>query len=526
MSSRGVLVFALVGFIVSGLDLVALSAQTRIIPNDKAKSPAGSAAAKSAAEGDENLRDTLVRRLKEALAPIENILPDQNRDAVNQTRRDADAALTRIREENRRALQQVNRQVRIVNHHSPNIVLFLLNGVGYGELGSYGQELIETPVADALAAQGTRFTQFYSGCSESVASRGALYSGKLTARGEQAGEDWITLREHDFTLAEMLYQGGYETGLFGVWGTGPIERAGHPHGQGFKTFYGYLDDRSAKDFYPPTLWSDTHQVPLPGNQSGAKTQYAPDLIVESAKRFIDTESRRPFFLTVAFPMSVSDNGAEVPDFNPYADRDWPVRDKARAAMLTRVDRYIGQIVARLQERRLMGRTIIIITSDRGPPTDLEGREDRFRATGKLRGRDGGLYEGGIRVPLIVVWPGARSASAENDLPFAMWDLLPTLRDLTGTLARARTPDGVSVAERLTKPTGDQGPPEALRYWEKHRGGLAQAVRVETWKGVRFGADGRWELYDLKTDPAESRDVADSHPEVVRRIDQLARFVRP
>jgi arylsulfatase A-like enzyme len=353
-----------------------------------------------------------------------------------------------------------------------------------------------------------------------------LYSGKLTARGEQADEGWITLREQDCTLAEMLYQGGYETGLFGVWGTGPIERAGHPNGQGFKRFYGYLDDRSAKDLYPPSLWSDAHQVSLPGNQGGAKTQYAPDLIVERAKRFIDTESRRPFFLTVAFPMFVSEDGTEVPNLSPYADRDWPVRDKARAAMLTRVDRYIGEIVGRLQERCLMGRTIIIITSDRGPSTDLEGREDRFRVTGDLRGRDDGLYEGGIRVPLIVVWPGTRLASGENDLPFAMWDLLPTLRDLTSTLARVRMTDGVSVADRLAKPTGDQGPPRALRYWEKHRGGLTQAVRIENWKGVRFGPDGRWELYDLKNDPAESRDVADSHPDVVRRIDQLVKFIRP
>jgi arylsulfatase A-like enzyme len=476
-------------------------------------------------ENNEDLRDAFVRKLQEALDVTDGI-PGQDREATNQLLRDADATLTRIRDENRRALEQVNRQVRIVNHHCPNIVLFLLNGVGYGELGAYGQQQIKTPVADVLAAHGTRFTQFYAGSCESVASRGTLYSGNLTARGEQAGEDWITVRERDVTLAEVLFQGGYETGLFGIWGVGPVARAGHPNSQGFKTFVGYLDDPSADDFYPPTLWCNGNQVSLPGNRAGAKTQYAPDVIVAAAQRFIDTEYRRPFFMTVALPMSVTENGVEVPDLSPYADRDWPMGDKVRAAMLTRVDRYLGQIVTQLQQRRILNRTMVILTSDRGPPSAPGGGEDRFLAAGELRGRAGELYEGGIRVPLIVLWPGARRAPAESDVPFGMWDLLPTLRDLTGTLRCPRTLDGVSLAGRLAGSVGDERLSRALLYWEKHRDGLAQAVRVEDWKGVRFGAEGRWELYDLKTDPAESRDVAEFHPDVVRRIDQLARFLQP
>ena len=194
-------------------------------------------------------------------------LPARIRTRRTSFLRDADAALTRIREENRRALEQANRQVRIVDCHCPNIVLFLLNGVGYGDLGVYGQQLIKTPIADILAAQGTQFTQFYAGSPESVASRGTLYSGKLTARGEQAGEDWIAVRERDFTLAESLYQGGYETGLFGVWGAGPVERAGHPNSQGFKCFFGYLDDKSALDLLsadPVAKW----RPGSPDRQSG------------------------------------------------------------------------------------------------------------------------------------------------------------------------------------------------------------------------------------------------------------------
>jgi arylsulfatase A-like enzyme len=471
------------------------------------------------------MKDGLIRELKEALDKIQG-LTGRDPDKEDGFLRDADAALTRIREENRRALDQAMRQVRIVDCHCPNIVLFLLNGVGYGDLGVYGQQLIKTPIADILAAQGTQFTQFYAGSPESVASRGTLYSGKSAARGEPADEDWIVARERDFTLAESLYRGGYETGLFGVWGAGPIERAGHPNRQGFKCFLGYLDDRSALDFYPPTLWRNGDQFPLTGNQGETKTQYAPDVIVDAAKRFVDAECKRPFFLTVAFPMTLSGSGQKVPDLNPYADQDWSTAEKTRAAMITRVDRYMGQIVQRLQERRVLNRTIVIITSDRGPPNAAEGAGDRFLPTAGLRGRKGELYEGGLRVPLIVSWPGTPLAPAESDLCFGMWDLLPTLCDLTSTLHRPKAIDGVSVAGKLSEPTGGEIPPRSLLYWEQHAGGVPQAARVDDWKGVRSDATSPWELYDLKTDAAESTDVAGQHADVVKRIDELVKFLRP
>lgn len=507
-----------------------LFAQAERNPDQATRSPSDrSAAKKPSPEDSEGLRDGLVRKLKEALDAAEGMFDqdqDQDRDSVNETLREADATLSRIREENRRALEQVNRQVRLVNHKCPNIVLFLLNGVGYGELGAYGQPLIKTPVADALALHGVRFTQFYAGSCDSIASRGTLYSGKLTARGEQVGEDWMTVREQDVTLPEMLFQGGYETGLFGVWGVGPVARAGHPNRQGFKTFVGYLDDPAAEDLYPSALWCNASQVPLPENRGGARQRYAPDVIVAAARRFIASVSQRPFFLTVALPMPLTADGVELPDLGPYADRDWPTRDKARAAMLTRVDGYLGQIVSELQEQRLVHRTMIILTSDRGPPAVPAGGVDRFQATGPLRGRAGELYEGGIRVPLIVVEPGMRSAPMVSELRFGMWDLLPTLRDVTGTLCCPGALDGVSVAKRWAGPADAPPPLRALLYWERHRGGWAQAVRVDDWKGVRFAADGRWELYDLRTDLAESQDVAASHPAVVKRIDELAKFLQP
>lgn len=501
-----------------------LGAQTKKAPSGPAGTPSRGQTAKPPADGDESLKDALVRKLKEALDSADDVA-DEERDMANQILRDADKTLTRIREENRRALEQVNRQVRIRDAHSPNVVLFLLHDVGYGDLGCYGQKTISTPMIDLIAAHGTRFTQFYAGASESVASRGTLLSGKLSARGAQVGDTGVTVQKQDCTLAETLYQGGYETGLFGLWGAGPLEAAGHPNSQGFKTFFGYLDDASAADYYPETLWHNGEQVPLSGNQGGAKKQYAPDLIVESAKRFVDAACRGPFFLVVAFPMALSGDGSEVPDFGPYADVNWPTADKARAAMLTRVDGYVGQIVSKLEERRLLSRTITIITSDNGPP---QAAEDRFRSTAGLRGGKGQLYEGGIRVPLIVRWAsGFRMDSGEHDLPLGMWDALPTLADLTGTWRRPKAIDGVSIVPRLRPATNsDSPPPGSPMYWERHAGGFAQAARVDDWKGVRSGADGPWELYDLKTDPAESKDLADAHPDVIERIEQTVKSLHP
>jgi arylsulfatase A-like enzyme len=224
-------------------------------------------------------------------------------------------------------------------------------------------------------------------------------------------------------------------------------------------------------------------------------------------------------------MSLSGGGTVVPDFGPYADKDWPTADKARAAMLTRVDGYVGQIVSKLEERRLLSRTITIITSDNGPP---RAAEDRFLATAGLRGGKGELYEGGIRVPLIVRWSSCfRMDCCECDLPFGMWDALPTLADLTGTWRRPKTIDGVSIIRRLSPPANSDSPPPASPlYWESHAGGFAQAARVDDWKGVRTGADGRWELYDLKTDPVESKDVADAHPDAIERIGQTVKRLRP
>jgi arylsulfatase A-like enzyme len=378
---------------------------------------------------------------------------------------------------------------------------------------------------DLLASHGTRFTQFYAGAAESVASRGTLLSGQLSARGTPFGGSWVTVRPQDCTVAEMMYQGGYETGLFGVWGAGPVAAAGHPNQQGFKTFFGYLDDAAAADYYPTALWQNGEQIPLTGNRGGARKHYAPDLIVENAKRFIDTTCKRPFFLVVAFPMGISGGGADAPDFGPYADKDWPTADKARAAMITRVDGYIGQIVRRLDERRVLTRTIIAVTSDIGPGRNVGAR---FQSTGGLRGWSGDLYEGGIRVPLVVRWASCspRMDCCECDLPFGMWDALPTLADLTETWYRPKAIDGVSIIRRLGGVPDTMAPlPAGALYWEKHGGGFGQAVRLDNWKAIRMAVDGPWEFYDLSADRAESTNATDAPADVKQRVNEFVERLR-
>lgn len=525
MGSRRIWIFLIVLMIaIAASALAQLSAQTRKAPRSGAGAPSSGQAAKQPTAGDESLKDALVRKLKEALEDADDVT-DEDRKTASQILRDADATLSRIREENRRALEQANRQVRIRGSgRNPNVVLFLLHDVGYGDLGCYGQKIIQTPMIDQLAANGTRFTQFYAGAPESVASRGTLLNGKLSARGSQVGDTWVTLRLQDYTLAEMLYQGGYETALYGIWGAGPAAAAGDPNSQGFRTFFGYLDEASAANYYPATLWQNSQEIPLTGNQGGAKKQYAPDFIVESAKQFIDAMCQKPFFLVVAFPMLMSGDGTEVPDFGPYADKDWPAADKARAAMITRVDGYIGEIVCRLGERNVLQRTITVVTSDHGP---VRRAEDRFQSTGGLRGWKGDLYEGGIRVPLVVNWSSCfRMDSCECDLPFGNWDALPTLADLTETWYRPKAIDGVSIVRRLAGEADAKAPlPTCALYWEKHGGGFGQAVRLDSWKAVRSSADGPWELYDLCDDRAESKNVSDAHAEVRQRVDQFVGRLR-
>ena len=448
-----------------------------------------------------------------------------------------------------------------ISDRQPNIVFILADDLGYGELGSYGQTRIRTPNLDRLAAEGMRFTQHYSGSPVCAPSRAVLLTGLHTGHAYIRGNDEMAERgdvwrdlslegqrplpEATTTVGHVLQSAGYATGAMGKWGLGGPGSTGAPNVQGFDRWYGYLGQRLAHNYYPVHLWRDSvkHELDneyfhpherLPAEADPhdpasyapyAGNEYAPDLIVEEALAFVRDNAERPFFLYL--PFTIPHVALQIPDADlaeyagafeetPYVgDAGYtphPTPRAAYAAMITRMDRDIGRLLALLTDLRIADDTVVFFTSDNGPSWVGGADPDFFESRGGLRGRKAQLWEGGIRVPLIARWPGRIAAGSVSDFPSAFQDFMPTFAELAGT----RPPpglDGVSLVPTLTGSPDRQTPHEYL-YWE-FRGG--QAVRLGDWKAIRAGPDEPIGLYDLVADPTESTDVAAEHPDIVARI---------
>ena len=424
---------------------------------------------------------------------------------------------------------------RAVQPRKPNIVFILADDLGYGDIGPNGQREILTPNLDRLAAQGLRFTQAYAGAAVCAPSRSVLMTGLHTGHTPvRANAGTIPLQDGDVTLAETLQQAGYRTGGFGKWGLGDAGSEGAPARQGFDEFFGYLHQIHAHSYYPEFLWHNGRKHPLPRNANGGRGEYSADLIAERALRFIRANRDRPFFLYAAF--TLPHGRFQVPNDEPYGGRDWPQAEKNFASMVTRLDGHIGRIVALLDELTLDRDTIVFFTSDNGG-VSADGHDvARFRSNGPFRGEKGSLYEGGIRVPMIVRWPGRVAANATSDVPWGFWDVLPT----AAALARARAPAGLDGVSMLPAILGEKaaGPDQRSReffYWEHQQfdrqksalraNAMIQAVRVGDWKAVRPRPGAPLELYDLARDVGETRDVSDAHPEVVARIESYLETAR-
>jgi arylsulfatase len=432
----------------------------------------------------------------------------------------------------------------------PNVVVILADDLGYAELGCYGQERIRTPNLDRMASEGLRFTQFYSGAPVCAPSRCVLLTGKHTGHAavrdnKEVGE-WAShegqhpLRAEEVTLAEMLKGAGYATACVGKWGLGNDGSTGAPARQGFDLFFGYNCQRHAHNYYPAYLLKNGERVALEGNDGGAIGRtYAPDLMVEEALSFVRENRDRPFFLYFATP--IPHLALQVPDeaLAAYADafeetpydggegyQPHPKPRAAYASMITRMDRDIGRIATLLQELNLDGKTIVFFSSDNGT-TFLRKQVDYefFRSVEPLRGLKGSLYEGGLRVPMIVRWPGKVRAGSAVDLVGGMQDVLPTIAELAGLKAPDGI-DGISLAPTLLGAEGQRK--HAYLYWESFGAG-AQAVRFGDWKAVRAGLrkqkDAPIQLYDLMKDPGEKQDAARTNPEVVREAAALLREAR-
>lgn len=426
----------------------------------------------------------------------------------------------------------------------PNIVFILADDLGYGDLGCYGQKKIFTPHLNRMAAEGMRFTQFYSGTSVCAPSRSALMTGQHTGhtpiRGnkEVKPEGQSPLPQSALTIAEVLKQKGYTTGDFGKWGLGFIGSTGDPVNQGFDRFYGYNCQRQSHNFYPDHLWSNTTRVEL-SNTPSVQTEYAPEMIQQQALAFIERNKQAPFFLYLSYTLphaalqvpfdtlfekykkALNEKPVAIPakwEGTGYQPQVYP--RAAYATMVTRLDAYVGQVLATLKTLGLDDNTIVLFSSDNGP--HKEGGHDPayFNSTAGFKGIKRDLYEGGIRVPMIARWPGKIAAGKVNHYIGAFWDFLPTFAQMAGS-SKALTTDGVSIVPTLLG-KGKQ-PEHPYLYWEFHEEGGRQAVRMGKWKGVKTGVKNNknapLELYDLQTDPKEENNIAVNHPELVEKINQ-------
>ncbi len=436
----------------------------------------------------------------------------------------------------------------------PNIIFILADDLGYGDLGCYGQEVIRTPNIDRMAEEGMRFTHCYAGSTVCAPSRCCLMTGYHSGHALVRGNARVPLRPEDITVAESLKSAGYHTGIIGKWGLGEPDTTGIPNRQGFDFWFGYLNQRHAHNFYPAYLWKNEKRFPLrnevvhtlngrdvtPGGVASKRVEYSHDLFAEQALEFVRSNRHEPFFLYLALTIPHANNeasrqqveeveipdylGMEVPDFGPYEEKDWPAPQKGHAAMITRMDADVGRLLELLTELGIDDKTIVFFTSDNGPHKEGGADPDFFRSSGPLRGFKRALYDGGIRVPMIVRWPGRIAAGTTNDLPWAFWDFLPTACDLAA-IAPPEGIDGLSVLPTLLGRDSEQARHEAL-YWEFHEGrGSKQAVRMGPWKGVKNRIPGPIELYDVTTDPSESTDVAAAHPDVVAKIESFLKTAR-
>lgn len=404
----------------------------------------------------------------------------------------------------------------------PNIVLILADNVGYGDLSCYGQTKVKTPNLDLIASNGIRFTSFYAGSPHDEASRASLFTGR---EPKHIGASFShPLPTDAFTIAALLKEMGYHTGLMGEWNLGDTLSV-EPNTKGFDEFAGFLNQSHARDYYSDNLYRQDSKtgsnrlVTLPENWNNTHGRYTPGLVGEAGGNFIRLNAPdrynhyTPFFLCLAY--AVPHNGTPPPD-SPYSKESWPQAEKDRAAMIAHLDGSIGYVVGTLMRAGLLTNTVILFTSVGGPQKEGAMDPKFFGSAGPLRGEAGSVYEGGIRMPMIAYWPARIEPGQVSDFPWAAWDLMPTAAEIALSKAPEKT-DGISILPILTG-KGDPKPHESF-YWESRGDNPAQALRMGDWKIVRLGTNAP-ALYNLKTDLGEKDDVAEKNPDVVKKMKAL------
>jgi arylsulfatase A len=404
----------------------------------------------------------------------------------------------------------------------PNIIFILSDDLAQGDIGAYGQELIQTPRIDRMAKEGTRFTQAFCGTSVCAPSRASLitglHSGHCPVRGNweiAKGEGQYPLPAETVTVAEILKSAGYATACMGKWGMGMFGTTGNPLQQGFDHFFGYNCQRHAHSYFPTYLYRDDQRFDLDGNDGkGVGKTYAQDLIQQDVLTWVRGQKEKPFFLFYA--ITLPHGRHEINDFGVYADKPWTPLQKAYAAQVTRLDSDVGAVLDLLKELKIDEKTLVMLAGDNGSsfaPSSEMGKLFEQASNG-LRGFKRGLYEGALRQAAVARWPGVVPAGRVAHGSWAFWDFLPTAAELAG----AKIPiecktDGRSLVTMLK---GGEAPKRDHFYWELHEGKPIQAVRFGQWKAVKNGPDAKLELYDLAMDPGEKSDVAAGHADVVEK----------
>jgi arylsulfatase A len=412
----------------------------------------------------------------------------------------------------------------------PNIIWFMYDDLGSAGLGCYGQQKVLTPHSDRLAREGTRFTACYAGGSVCAPSRSVLMTGlHLGHTPVRANAQTVPFADADVTVAEVLKKAGYATGGFGKWGLGDADTTGTPTRQGFDEFFGYLHQTHAHNYWPEYLRDGDAKVPLPANAGAKKGTYSAPLIADRMAQFVEKNKDRPFFLyaTPTLPHALFHPASDA----PYSGKPWTKLQKNYAAMVTDADAQLGRLLALLEKHNLADNTVVFCTSDNGGPLSPDDPDGKFFEINRgVRGYKGSLWEGGIRVPMIVRWPGHTTAGRVDGTPWYFADFLPTAAEIAGTRA-PRGVDGVSVVPAFTGKTLKR---RAL-YWEQEAwvaktkqfrpDTLAQAVRLGNWKAIRTAPGKPLALYDLAKDPHEDTDIAAQNPKVVAEVEGLLRTIR-
>jgi arylsulfatase A-like enzyme len=418
----------------------------------------------------------------------------------------------------------------------PNIIFVMVDDMGYGDLGCYGQEVILTPNIDQMAAQGIRFTNCYTGSPVCAPSRSTLMTGKhtghTTVRGNKSqipvpvefssNPVRVPLNPKDITIAEVLKDAGYVTGITGKWGLGEPGSVGVPNKQGFDEWLGFLNQKRAHDHFPDYFWHNEDTLWLEGNDAAfnkSNVTFSHNLFTEFALNFIEENKDTTFFLYIPYCAPHDYLHLPAEDLADFQEKNWTDNEKVYAGMVSKIDEDMGRLFSKLKEYDLDENTMVFFCSDNGAARRWDGR---FSSSGKLRGRKRDMYEGGIRTPMIVRMPGTVPSGAISDYPWYFPDVLPTISELTGANPPEEI-DGISVFPEII----GKGLPENDRfmYWEFHEGGFFQAVRWHNWKAVREGIDGKLELYNLANDEAEQNDISAENPEIIEKIERYLQTAR-